>query len=805
MASDLKHAVRRLMAHPGWALVAIASLALGIGVNTAAFSIVDALFLRPLPVAAPEQIVSVRAVTNDSPNEGFFFLEYRDLLANTSAFSGVTAHSSRGGMLHRNGDAELIPVEVVDGNFFQVLGIPALLGRTLRADTDSSADGAPSVVLSYAMWQSQFGGDASIVGRTIQLNDVFVEVVGVLPASFSGLRQGVSSDLFVSPAAWARSTNARSDIDDRRSRQFEVLARLQPGAGIEMALAQVQAAGRRIAAAFPATNRDIGFTASLVFKDQFARALQPVSILMAIVGLVLWIACGNVAGLQLAQAEGRRREMGIRQALGASRARLIRQVLTESAVLAVVGSAGGLLFAAWLLRALPALLPAGPFATDLGLRLDGRVFAFTLAAALVTVMLSGLAPALRASKVDVVPAIKGGESGRPGRKLAMRRIVVAGQVALAVILLNTAGLLLRSFFHTQSESPGFDTARNLACVFMHTGRTPEGEVVTTMYDRLREEASALPGVRRVSYARRLPLFPSGGGASLTVEFPGLRLPEAQRRPGIHYNEIGPGYLETVGTRVLRGRQFNSQDSRLSQRVVLVSEAFARRYFNGRDALDQTILVGGRPARIVGVAEDARMNSIHETPQPFLYLPFAQRPSGEATLLIESLRDPAPLAPLAKAVIRRVYPQAVVLSTVTMRDHMKQALFLDWVQAVLSSGLAAFGVLLAATGLFAAISYAVGRRIREFGLRMALGAQRGDVFRLVLRQAGWMALAGIAAGSVGSLLVARLLSGMLYGVAPGDLLTLLGSAAATLGVAVLATLSPARRAVRVDPMVALRYE
>lgn len=805
MASDLTHAIRRLASYPGWTLVAAASLALGIGINTTAFSIADALFLRPLPVADPARLVSVRALAQDGDDRGFFFLEYRDLAANAPAFSGVTAVSSRGGMLHRGDESELIPVEVVDGNFFQVLGVQAQLGRTLQPATDSSPDGAPNVVLSHSMWQRRFGGDASIVGRQIQLNDSFVTVTGVLPASFSGLRRGITEDLYVSPAAWSLATNARSDIDARQSRQFEVIARLAPTAALPQALSQVEAVGRRLAASYPKSNRDLRFTASLMERDQRRDAVAPVTMMLAIVALVLWIACGNVAGLQLAQAEARRREIGIRQALGASRARLIRQMLVESALLSALGAAAGLVLAQWLLGALPVLLPAGPLPVDYGLRLDARVYLFTLAVTLAAVLLSGLAPALRASKTDMVPAIKGAETGRPGRRLVMRRAVVAGQVALAVVLLNTAGLLLRSFLHTRDTSPGFDPARNLACVFMHTGRTARGAEVTAMYDRLREEAAALPGVRRVTYARRLPLFASGGGATLTVEMPALNLPEEQRRPGIHYDEIGPGYLETVGTRLLRGRTFGTQDTAQAPPVVMVSQAFVQRYFADRDPLDQAVLVRGRPARIVGVTEDARMNSIHEVAQPFLYVPFAQMPSGEATLLIESLRDPAPLAQQGRQIVHRVYPQAVVLSTVTMRDHMKEALFMDWVQAVLSAGLAGLGVLLAAIGLFATVSYAVGRRIREFGIRMALGARRGNVFSLVVKQSLGLTATGIAAGSAGSYAVGKLLSGMLYGVAPGDLPTLAASALAALAVAVFASLAPARRAVRVDPMVALRYE
>ncbi len=805
MWNDLRHAARILASRPGWTAVAVLSLALGIGVNTTAFSIADAMFLRPMPVASPEQMMSLTAKYDGRSSEGFFFVEYRELAAGTTAFSGVTAFSSRGAMLKQNGESTLMAVHVADGNYFDVLGVAAQLGRTLRPELDSSPDAQPAVVMSYGLWQRKFGGDPGIVGKTIQLNDAFVQVVGVMPKSFPGLERGYLTDLWESPAAWTVSTNARSDIEERRSRQFEVIARLKPGVTKEQALAQVAGVGRRLKEADPATNGHITFHAAMAREEQLAAAMKPVGILLAIVALVLWIACGNVAGLQLAQAEGRRREIGIRQALGASRARLVRQMITESALLAAAGTVVGLLLARWLQGMLPALLPPGPFQVDYGLRLDSRVYAFTLAAAVLTVLLFGLAPALRASKMDVTPALKDG-AGSGRQKLWMRSFVVAAQIGLAVVLLNAAGLLLRSFMHTRAESPGFDTARNMACLFMVSGmKTFDGPEVTVTYERLREEAAALPGVRRVTYARRLPMFSSGGGATVKMEFPSLKLPDEQKVARLHYNEVGPGYFETIGTRVLQGRAFGSQDSAEGARVVMVSEALARQYFPKGGALDQHVLVRGKAARIVGIVENARVNSIHEPPQPFVYFPFAQMPSGESTLMMETLGDPVAVAAAAKKMVQRIAPEAMVLSTVTLEDHMKEVMFQDWVQAVLSSGVAALGVLLASVGLFAAVSYAVGRRTKEFGVRLALGAQRRDVFVMVVKQALLMAGVGAVVGLAGTLAASRLLRGVLYGVEPNDALTLAVSTILAALVAVAASLAPARRAVQVDPVQALRWE
>jgi putative ABC transport system permease protein len=802
---DLKQAARMMAARPGWTAVAVLSLALGIGVNSTAFSVADALFLRPIPVPEPERMVSLSAVAEGRRTEGFFFLEYRDLAAGTNAFSGMTACSSRGGMLKRGGEAEMMSVHIVDGNFFDVMGVGAEAGRTLRPELNSSPDGAPDVMISHSLWRRRFGADPGIVGRQIQLNDAFVNVVGVTPRSFPGLERGLVVDVWESPAAWTLTTNARSDLDARSARQFEVFARLKPGATREQAGSQVAAVGRRLAEAYPVTNRDIAFQAAMVRERQLEWGRKPVGLLLAIVALVLWIACGNVAGLELARGEGRRREIGIRQALGASPWRLTRQLITESALLALLGAGGGLVLARWLLGALPALLPPGPIALDFGLRLDGRVLLFTLLATAVTVVLFGLAPALRAARADLVPALKGNVDARPGRRWLWRSAVVVAQVALAVVLLDTAGLLLGSFLHTRSESPGFDAARNIAGLFMHSGRRAEGEQVTALYERLREQAEALPGVRRATYARRLPMFSSGGGATLKVEFPGLSLPEDQRRPGIRYNEVAPNFFETLGTRVLRGRPFNAQDRAGSPPVVMVSEALARQYFAGQDPLEKVLRIRGRDTRVVGVVENARINSIHEAPQPFIYFPFAQMPSGESTLLVETELAPGPLVPALKRMVQDKAPEALVLSSLTLEDHMKEALFQDWVQAVLSAGVAALGVALAAVGLFAAVSYAVGRRLREFGLRLALGAQRADVFGMVVKQALLMAVAGAALGVAGSLAVGRLLRGLLYGVQAGDAPTLAGSVLAAVLVAMGASLAPARRAVSVDPAVSLRDE
>ncbi|MBI5083542.1 MAG: ABC transporter permease, partial [Acidobacteria bacterium] len=569
---DLKNGARLLATRPGWTATAVLSLTLGIGVNTATFSVADALFLRPLPGAAPEQLMELRAVADGKRSEGFYFLEYRDLTASTNSFSGLTAYSSRGSMLKRNGESEMVGVYVVDGNFFEVMGAQAEVGRTLRADLNSSVDGPPDVMISHSLWQRRFGGDPGVVGRQIRMNNAFVNVVGIVPPSFPSLGLGYVVDLWESPAAWSLTTGARGDLDQRNSRQFKVVGRLKPGAGKLQAVSEVEAVGRRLAADYPATNRDIRFSAVHIRDEQLQKALAPVGLMLAIVALVLWIACGNVAGLELARGEGRRREIGIRQALGATRLRLARQLMTESALLAVLGGAAGLLLAGWLLRLLPALLPPGPLQMDFGLALDARVCAFTLFLVALSVLLSGLMPALRAARADVAPALKNQVAGSARSRWMGRSAVVVLQVGMAMVLLNTAGLLLRSFIHTRSESPGFDASRNIAGLYLFTPGIERRAEVAIAYERMRAEAESLPGVVRATYARRIPMSFSGGGATVKVEFPSLHLPDDQRREGIRYNEVAPNYFETLGTRLLRGRAFTRLDHAAAPAVVVVSEA-----------------------------------------------------------------------------------------------------------------------------------------------------------------------------------------------------------------------------------------
>jgi predicted permease len=799
MGHDLKHAVRLLAARPGWTAVAVLSLAVGIGLNTTAFSVADALLLRPLPVERPDELVELSARAESGRYVQFSFAEYGELRAQVSALQGLVAFSRRGTMLNINGESELVPVVSASGNYFEMLGVRPHLGRLLRSDLDSGLDAQPAAVISHSLWQRRFGGDPAIVGRLVRFGNARLPVVGVAPAEFNtGLQKVMVHDLWVGPAGWLAMSGDRSEFLDRKVRSFELIGRLAPGVNGKAAHSQAAAVGARLRSAWTDSNRDINFHTELI-SHKAGRHAKVALLVLLIVGLVLWIACGNVAGLVLAQSEERRREIGIRQAMGASRWRLIRQMLTECALLAVLGMGAGLLLAQWLLQSLPALLPPVPFQLDAGLRLDVRVFGYTAGMALLTVLLVGLAPALRAARVDIMPVLKGSMGQyESGHRSLGRAFLVAAQVALAVVLLNTSGLLLRSFLLTQAESPGFDTARNLLNVLI----APETRAA---FEQIRERAAALPGVRRATLARRIPMSGSGGGAMVAVEFPGLKLPEDQRRTSLRYNQVGTGYFEALGTRILRGRGFTDADHAQAPRVALISEVLARTYFPNGGAVDRSLLIEGNETRIAGVVEDARINGIHERPEPFVYLPFAQYPTGEGTLIVESVGDPGALTPAVKAAIQESAPGSIIYTTVTMRDHMKSALFLDWVQAVISIGVASLGVLLAGVGLFAAVSYSVGRRIPEFGLRLALGAGRRDVFSLVLRQSFLMTTAGAGIGLIGAFFVARLLQSQLYGVTPGDPLTLLASVLFALAIALVASLQPAARAVRVDPVTALRCD
>jgi predicted permease len=729
------------------------------------------------------------------------YADYLDVRRQSTVFSGTVAESRRGGLLNMRGELTQVLVNVVSENFFSVLGVDAALGRTFNAQQDGGEEAAPGVILSHSLWTRVFGQDPAIVGEEIELTGNFFAVVGVMPPTFRGLRRQLSVDLWVSPAAWtAISGGSRAEFENRAERQFDVLGRLRPDATLAEAEAQLGTIAQRLAETYPETNRDRIFYVVPEASERRSSGLNAGLLLMSIVGVVLLIACANVAILVLADTEKRDHETVVRLALGAGRMRLIRQFLAESFIVAAMATGVGLLFAWTIMQVFPALTPPGPITINPDLRLDHRVLSVTLGGGLVTLLLFGLAPALKASRQHLVGGLKRDEIGVGDQRgvLSLRNILVVSQMALCVGLMTGAGLLMRSFLYSQSISPGFDTGQRMLITSVSrtaSEQTPRPE----LWAQLADDIGALPGVRRVTWARRIALAGSGGGASRPVEFPG------QQPVSVKYNQVAPDYFEVMGTRILRGRPFTPADREGSAPVAMVNETMAERFWPNVDPLGGNLRIDGVAHEVVAVVENGRINSLHEAPEPHFYLPYAQVPSGDTTMLIATNADPTVVAGSVRQLLRDREDSVRSWGLVTLSEHMRSALYEDRLPAQIGSTLGALGVLLAAVGLFGVISRLVNQRRREFGIRIALGAPRASVLKLVLAQGLRLSLVGIVLGIGLALVVGRLMASSLHGVSPADPLTLMVSCLIVIGVGLLASHLPTRRATRVDPVEVLRNE
>ncbi len=802
---DLKYSVRMLLKNPGFTAVAVLSLALGIGVNSAVFSVAEAALLRSWPAKAPEQLASIFASTPQGMTTDFSYPDYRDLSEQSNALEGIIAWSRHGSIVRQGTGSQLVLNDLVSPNYFTVLGLNAKLGHTFAAGTRPGDQ--PTVVISDALWHRVFNADPALVGKTILLTGRAYTVIGIAPPHFRGLQRGVPTDLWI-PVTLLGS----QELGDRAYRDFELLGRLRPGATAAQAEAELATIGHRLAEAYPATDKARNVTL-ISESERLHEALFPTFLVMAGVGLVLFICCANVAGLVLARSEMRRREIAVRLALGASRGRMVRQLLTESALLALAGAALGLLLAGWLVSLQPALMPPVGIELGLDLRLDAPVVAFALAASVLAVLIFGLAPALDAARSNLVPALKSEESavGR-ARRFRMRNTLVVGEIALSAVLVTASGLLIRSLLNSRQINLGFNAQKNLLFFDLEPGIAdyrPERSLA--FFEQVAEKVSGLPGVKHASFAWRMLLTGSGGGAEVHVSIPGVELPQGQLNVPIKFNAVGPGYFQTLGTRRIEGRDFTAADGPLGARVVLISQTMARRFWPGKDAVGRHIVVtkpnaseGKLDCQIVGVVEDAKIIHVHEAPEPYMYFPFAQVPTSEGTLIVETRGDPHMLVAAIRSEIRSIDAK-VPAEAHTLHDLMQEAFWQDQTAASSVGVLGMLGVFLAAVGLYGVISYLVNRRRHEIGVRMALGAERQDVLRLVLAEGLRLAAIGTGIGLLASLAVTRLMSTLLYGVRPRDPLTFAVSSVVVILVALAATYIPARRATRVDPMVALRYE
>ncbi len=811
LARDLRHALRLFTRKPGLAALAVVSLALGIGVNSTIFTLVNALLLREPPLAEPERVVEV--YTSDSGGFAYApssYPDYLDLKREATAFSELAAVSTTLATFDDGERTELLFGEEASVNFFDFLGLSPVLGRGFAAQ-EATPGAHPVVVLGDGFWHRRFGADPGVIGHVVKLNGLDFTVVGVAPAEYRASLSGLAADFWV-PAAMHDAMFEKPRLESRGSRWLFLKGRLRDGVTPEAARAELETLAARLAAAHPETNEGRQMTAMATSKVAINPGIDGqlfgvAGLLLALVGLVLLIACSNIANLLLARAAERRREIAVRLALGSSRGRLVRQLMAEGVVLATAGAALGLLFALWTSRLIVSFKPPLPIPVALDLGLDFRVFAFTVGLGLLAGVLCGLAPALQASRTDLIAAIKGDGSalGRTYRRFGLRNALVVAQVALATVLLACAGLFVRSLTSAQTIDPGFTLDRGasmtLALGFGSRYSEPEG---LALFESLRERAKALPGVHDAAWVEYLPLSLALNSRDTQLE--GQEVLPEDEWPEIDTVRAGPGYFETLGVALVRGRGFSQADDAEAPPVVVVNEALAERYWPGEEALGKRLRFDEEApwATVVGVARTAKYRTLGEEPRPFVYRSHLQDYGSMMTLVVAAGDEAQALAALRRE-LEALDPKVPIFDQGLLSEHLDVMLFPARMAAALLAAFGGLGLVLASVGLYGVVAYSVSRRTREVGIRMAIGAGRGDVLRLVVREGMVLVAVGLVLGLAAALAGGQLLGGLLYGIEPHDPLTFLAVAAVLAAVALAANLLPARRATRVDPMVALRYE
>jgi predicted permease len=814
LLQDLRFGLRMLRKNPGFSLVAILTLALGIGANTAIFSVVDKVMVRRLPVSEPERLV--RVVGRGEHDMSFSQPLYADYLNHSEALLGLVAYSETPLNLSDGTRAERAAGLIVSGNYFAVLGVTPALGRTFLPEEDRTWGTHPVAVVSYGLWQRRFGADPKLVGRTISLNGYRFTVVGVAPPEFTGVVRGAAPDVYV-PLMMSREAAPQwaDGVAAREMSWLSLIGRLKPGVRREQAEAALSALAAQYAKIYP-KNTDSAVALEDGRKGEtegVSELSTPLVLLMAAVGLVLLIACANVANLLLARAAGRRKEIAVRLAVGASRGRLVRQLLTESLLLSVIGGALGLLLAIWLANWLTAFSPPDSSFAESGLltQLDWRVLGFAAVLSLLTGVFFGLAPALQSSKPDLIPTLKdemaGAGAGR--RWLTLRNLLVAAQVALSCLVLVGAGLCVRSLRNLVAIDAGFEPAKVvvLATDLALSGYTEERG--RQFYTELLERTKALPGVESASLARIVPLGNRGMRIGLEVEG---YTPAPNESIEFDFNLVGPDYFRTMKMPLVRGREFTPQDEAKAKQVVIINEAVARTYWPGQDPIGKRLFLGSVSAsqsadtpEVIGVVKDSKYRSLTEQVNPTMFLPVWQHYRPDLALHVRTAGNAGATVEAVRTLAQSLDASLPIYNVRTLEEQKQRSLYAPRLAATLLGGFGLLALALAALGLYGVMSYAVAQRMREIGVRLALGAQSRDVFKLIARQGLTLAGVGLMLGIGSALALTRLMQTALYGVSPTDPLTFTGIALLLTFVASLACWIPARRATTVDPLTALRHE
>jgi predicted permease len=807
---DLRFSFRSLLKRPALTIITILTLALGLGANLTIFSFVDTFFLRPLPVQKPYQLATVTATRNAELVWGYAYPEYAYFRDHSQSFEALAAHYSTSPLsVVADGDSREASGAVVSANYFPMLGIKPLLGRFFLPEEDTVPDRDAVAVISYRMWQDRFGGAPSIVGKDIRVNGTDFKIIGVAPEDFRGVSAGFPNEIWI-PAMMLRLGYRWCDgLNDLGCRPLTLLGRLSSGRTLADAQAELNLLASQFAASYPENKgRGASISPALGVRQEGRQELSyQVKLLMVLTGLLLLIACANVAGLLLVRGTTRRKEIVVRLCLGAGRGRLVRQLMTESLLLALAGGALGLLLSFWAKDLLLAFYTLGNGTHDrfYELSLNPRVLAYSFALSLLTALLSGLMPALSATRQNLATGLKDDGRAQSSRHHRLRSALVVGQVALSLALLVAAGLLIRSARQVR-QGANFDPTHVALLRLRPALLEYSPEKAQTFTREVIRRLEAVPGVQSVSLATG-----SGGYAWLSRDDVRVRLPEQTGdRPEseleVEYHEIAPRFFETLKMSLLQGRDFNDGDRPGSPRVIIVNETLARQMWPQGSPLSRTLMVNNQPHQVVGVFKDAQPRNALEAPLPFLYLAVWQDPKQiDSRLVVRVASDPQAMLPLLRREATAVDPRVPISEVMPLTQQMEA----NYVPVLLTSNVAAcsgvIALLLSMIGLYAVLSFMVSQRTREIGIRMALGAQRRDVLKLVVGQGMSLALIGVALGLVTAFGLSRVLASLLFGVSAADPPTFALIALLLAGVALLACYLPARRAAKVDPLVALRYE
>ena len=810
---DLRYALRTLRNSPGFAAVAILTIAIGIGANTTIFSWVRSLLLNPLPGAEqPERIVAIENTAPDGEPLTTSYLDFRDFRDNLRMVNFVTGYR---GYVFSVGDApntERVWGEMASGGLFNMLGIKPEVGRFFSIEERDDAQNTHTVVvISHGYWKVYYHSDPSAIGKTLRINRTPFTVIGVAPEGFHGIHAGLDYEFWVPLTMYGQLTHTGVwMLQDRNTRNFMVLARLAPGVGIDRARAEVQALAHRMAEADADSNLGIGATVLPVWQSHFgtqATLLTPVAILMGTGGVVLLIVCANLANLLLARATRRQQELSLRLALGAKPARLVAQLLTETLLMALIGSLGGLLLPRWLGGALRWLLPAVASPAMLAPPLDMQVFAFTAALAVLVTVLAGLAPAVHALRANVNEALKmGGRSGTSGIYThRLRGFIVISEMALAVVALVGAALFLKSFQTARAIDPGFSPSGVALAQFDFSTAGYDAQQTDSFCRRLRERLGQLPGITAVSYDDSLPLgFHGGNWESLEVEG---YVPGTNENMKIYRDLVSPGYFDSMKIPLVEGRDFDWHDDRTASKVMIVNQEFVRRFLANRGVIGHRVHGWGEWFTIVGVVKDSKYHRVTENSQPYFYIPIRQifRPEYGLTFHVRTSGSVSEAIAALRHETAAIDPGLTIFDAEPMTEYIAASLFGTKITANLLGVLSSVGLLLAAMGLYSTLAYSVAQRTREFGIRQAMGAQPHDILSLILRESGKLTLSGTVVGLTLATVSTRIVASQIYGISPLDPLTYGGVGLLLTAVAFAASYIPAHRAKSVDPMVALRYE